>query len=124
MLDRRRLMLTAAALTVGGAANPALANPSPRDEALAAAFGGSGAPALAGAVIGRDGLIWTAAISSASSTAFLIDSTVLSMLTTTPFRKPRERLDPTPMILIAPSSVTSATMAQIFVVPMSNPTTM
>ena len=37
MLDRRRLMLTAAALTVGGAANPALANPSPRDEALAAA---------------------------------------------------------------------------------------
>ena len=62
MLDRRRLMLTAAALTVGGAANPALANPSPRDEALAAAFGGSGAPALAGAVIGRDGLIWTAAM--------------------------------------------------------------
>lgn len=61
MLNRRRLMMTAAALTVGGAANPAPANPSPRDEALAAAFEGSGAPALAGAVIGRDGLIWTAA---------------------------------------------------------------
>lgn len=62
MLDRRRLMLTGAALTAGAAAGPVLATPSPRDEALAAAFEGSDAPALAGAVIGRDGLIWTAAM--------------------------------------------------------------
>ena len=62
MLDRRRLILTAAALTAGAAAGPVLAASSPRDEALATAFEGSGAPALAGAVIGRDGLIWTAAM--------------------------------------------------------------
>ncbi len=67
--------------------------------------------------------IWTAAINSASSTAFFTDSTVLSMSTTTPLRRPRDGLDPTPMMFTVPSSVTSATMAQIFVVPMSNPTT-
>jgi D-alanyl-D-alanine carboxypeptidase len=61
MLDRRRLILTAAALTAGAAASPALATSSPHDEALATALEGSGAPALAGAVVGRDGLIWTGA---------------------------------------------------------------
>jgi D-alanyl-D-alanine carboxypeptidase len=61
MLDRRRLMLSAAALTATAAAAPALATPSPRDAALAEALERSGAPALAGAVIGRDGLIWSGA---------------------------------------------------------------
>ena len=69
-------------------------------------------------------LICTAAMSSASSTAFLIDSTVLSMFTTTPLRRPREGQEPTPMMFSGPSSGTSATMAQIFVVPMSRPTKM
>ena len=53
MLDRRRLMLTAAALTAGAAAGPALATPSPHDDALTTAFEGSRAPALAGAVMTR-----------------------------------------------------------------------
>ena len=61
MLDRRRLMLTAAALTAGAAAGPALATPSPHDDALTTAFEGSRAPALAGAVIDRGGLVWTGA---------------------------------------------------------------
>src|SRR4029078_11292682 len=66
--------------------------------------------------------ICTAAISSASSTAFLIDSTVLSISTTTPLRRPRDEREQTPIMLRPPSSVTSDTMAQIFVVPISNPT--
>lgn len=61
MIDRRRLMLSAAALTASAAAGPALAMRSPRDEMLASVFEGSGAPALAGAVIGRDGPIWSGA---------------------------------------------------------------
>src|SRR3989338_221528 len=61
------------------------------------------------------------AMSSASSVAFLIEETVLSMLITTPFRSPFEGWDPIPTISI-PSSVTAPTMAQIFVVPMSRPT--
>jgi len=65
-----------------------------------------------------------AANSSASSTAFVMDSTVLSISTTTPLRRPREGLDPTPIILRPPASATSATIAQIFVVPMSSPTRM
>lgn len=60
MLDRRRLMLGAAALTAA-AAGPVRATPSPRDAALAEALERSGAPALAGAVIGREGLIWSGA---------------------------------------------------------------
>src|SRR5689334_1391263 len=44
------------------------------------------------------------------------------MSTTTPLRRPREGLEPTPIMLSVPSSVTSDTMAQILVVPMSNPT--
>lgn len=59
MLDRRRLMLAAAALTAAGAAGPVRATPSLRDAALAEALERSGAPALAGAVIGREGLIWS-----------------------------------------------------------------
>src|ERR1043165_621014 len=44
------------------------------------------------------------------------------MSTTTPLRRPLEGLEPTPMIFSMPSSVTSDTIAQIFVVPISNPT--
>lgn len=61
MIDRRRLMLATAALTVGTAAAPARADEGPRDQALDAAFEGSGAPALAGAVIGPQGMIWSGA---------------------------------------------------------------
>src|SRR5829696_6755287 len=60
---------------------------------------------------------------SASSIARLIEATVASMLTTTPFRSPFEGCVPIPMMSM-PSSVTSPTMAQIFVVPMSRPTRM
>src|SRR3954462_6995269 len=44
------------------------------------------------------------------------------MLITTPLRRPREGWVPIPMTLM-PSGVTSPTMQQIFVVPMSSPTT-
>ena len=40
------------------------------------------------------------AMSSASSTAFLMDSTVASMLTTTPLRRPTDGWVPMPMMLI------------------------
>src|SRR5512138_1759004 len=60
---------------------------------------------------------------SASSIARLIEATVASMLTTTPLRSPFDGCEPTPMMSM-PSSVTSPTMAQIFVVPMSRPTRM
>jgi hypothetical protein len=43
------------------------------------------------------------------------------MLTTTPLRRPRDGCMPSP-ITFMPSSVTSATMATIFDVPMSSPT--
>src|SRR3972149_3003438 len=62
-------------------------------------------------------------MSSASSTAFLIDSTVLSILTTTPFRRPLEGWVPMP-IISTPSLVFSPTIAQILVVPISSPTIM
>ena len=62
-------------------------------------------------------------MSSASSTAFLMDSTVASMLTTTPLRSPIEGWVPMPMMLTEPPD-TSPTTAQILVVPMSRPTTM
>src|SRR4030095_11908456 len=61
------------------------------------------------------------AMSSASEIAFLIDSTVDSMLMTTPFLKPREGWEPIPMMSI-PSSVSSPTMAATLVVPISRPT--
>src|SRR5690242_20675934 len=60
---------------------------------------------------------------SASSIARLIEATVASMLTTTPLRSPFDGCEPIPMMSM-PSSVTSPTMAQIFVVPMSRPTRM
>jgi len=62
-------------------------------------------------------------MNSASSTAFLIDSTVLSMLTTTPLRSPSVGWEPSPMMSM-PVLVSSATTAVTFVVPMSSPVTM
>src|SRR6266540_4430595 len=60
---------------------------------------------------------------SASSIARLIEATVASMFTTTPFLSPFDGCVPMPMMSM-PSSVTSPTIAQIFVVPMSKPTRM
>src|SRR5262249_50797878 len=62
------------------------------------------------------------AISSASSTARCMDWTVDSMLTTTPFFRPREGWDPIPNTSIEPSRPTSPTSATTFEVPMSSPT--
>src|ERR1700722_3063842 len=62
------------------------------------------------------------AMSSASSTARWMDCTVDSMLTTTPFFRPREGCEPTPITSILPSAVTSPTSATTFDVPISNPT--
>src|SRR5215831_6024028 len=53
-----------------------------------------------------------------------MDSTVLSIFTTMPFLRPREGWVPMPITSITPSLLTSPTMAQILVVPMSRPTTM
>src|ERR1700733_11492888 len=61
-------------------------------------------------------------MSSASSTARWMDCTVDSMLTTTPFFRPREGCEPTPIPSILPSAVTSPTSATTFEVPISNPT--
>src|SRR3954466_8132573 len=52
-----------------------------------------------------------------------MEETVASMLMTTPLRSPPEGWVPMPMTSI-PSGVTSPTMQQIFVVPMSSPTMM
>ena len=62
------------------------------------------------------------AISSASSTARWIDCTVESMLTTTPFFRPRDGCEPTPTTSIVPSAPSSPTIATTFEVPMSRPT--
>src|SRR5579862_712005 len=62
------------------------------------------------------------AMSSASSTARWIDCTVDSMLTTTPFLRPREGCEPTPSSSIEPSARASATSDATFEVPMSSPT--
>src|ERR1700751_4978194 len=62
------------------------------------------------------------AMSSASSTARWIDCTVDSMLTTTPFLRPREGWEPRPSSSIEPSSPTSPTSATTFEVPMWSPT--
>ncbi len=66
--------------------------------------------------------ILQSAISSASSSARWIALTVDSMLTTTPFFRPRDGCWPRPMISIRPSGVISATTATIFEVPISSPT--
>src|SRR5581483_9497607 len=62
------------------------------------------------------------AMSSASSTARWMDCTVDSMLTTTPFFRPREGWEPSPSTSIAPSGPTSPTRATTLEVPMSRPT--
>src|SRR6201988_2463761 len=61
------------------------------------------------------------AMSSASSTARWIDCTVDSMLTTTPFFRPREGCEPSPSSSIEPSSPTSPTSDTTLEVPMSRP---
>ena len=63
----------------------------------------------------------TPAIASASPTACLIASTVESMLTTTPLRRPREALAPTPTMSRSPLGDHSAMTQQILVVPTSSP---
>ena len=59
------------------------------------------------------------AISSAFLIAPLIESTVASIFTTTPFFNPLETCCPTPIIFSSFSSFISATSATIFDVPMS-----
>src|SRR5450830_30517 len=66
--------------------------------------------------------ILQSAINSASSSARWIDSTVASMLTTTPFFRPFDSAWPRPMTSWRPSDNTSATTATTFEVPMSRPT--
>ena len=67
--------------------------------------------------------ISTPAVSSASSIAFLIDSTAASRLTTTPRRMPCDSATPMPTTSRLPSSSISPTMAATFEVPTSSPTT-
>ncbi|MCY1355027.1 hypothetical protein D9M69_414290 [compost metagenome] len=62
------------------------------------------------------------AIICASSTARWIDCTVDSMLTTTPFFRPRDGCVPIPTISNWPSAVTSPTSATTLEVPISRPT--
>src|SRR5580700_10533236 len=62
------------------------------------------------------------AMSSASSTARWMDCTVDSMLTTTPFFRPREGCDPRPRSSIEPSAPISPTSATTLEVPISRPT--
>ena len=59
---------------------------------------------------------------SACSTAFAIEWTVWSMLTTTPFLSPAAGTEPLPMIVMLPSRPTSPISATTFVVPTSIPT--
>src|SRR5581483_4636074 len=61
-------------------------------------------------------------ISSASSTARWMDCTVDSMLTTTPFFRPREVCEPKPSTSMEPSRPTSPTSDTTLEVPMSRPT--
>src|SRR5262249_2819102 len=62
------------------------------------------------------------AISSASSTARCMDWTVDSMLTTTPFLRPREGCEPMPSTSMEPSTPTSPTSATTLEGPMPRPT--
>ena len=59
---------------------------------------------------------------SACSTAWAIELIVCSMLTTTPFFRPVAGTVPLPMIVKAPSALTSPIRAQTLVVPTSMPT--
>ena len=61
------------------------------------------------------------AMSSASSMARWIDCTVDSMLTTTPFFRPREGCTPMPITSMELSGATSPTSAATFEVPTSRP---
>src|ERR1039457_2647871 len=61
-------------------------------------------------------------MSSASSTARWMDCTVDSILTTTPFFKPRDGCEPRPSTSMVPSTPISPTSATTFEVPMSSPT--
>ena len=77
---------------------------------------------------GPDSARWTEsismpAISSASSIAFLIDSTAASRLTTTPRLMPRDSATPMPTMSRLPSSRLSPTTQQTVDVPTSSPTT-
>ncbi len=67
--------------------------------------------------------ISTPAMSSVSSSTRRIASTVASRLMTTPLRRPFDSAWPMPITSRRPSSVISATIAQILWVPMSSPTT-
>src|SRR5690625_1325015 len=51
-----------------------------------------------------------------------MDCTVDSILTTTPFFRPRDGCEPMPMTSTTPRGVTSPTMATTFEVPISSPT--
>ncbi len=66
--------------------------------------------------------ISTPATCSASSMAFLTDSTAASRFTTTPRRIPCASATPIPIMSSPPSSIISPTMAVIFDVPTSRPT--
>src|SRR5664279_1205024 len=61
-------------------------------------------------------------MSSASSSTRWIEAIVASMLTTTPFLRPRDGCVPMPITLSSPSGPISPTIATIFDVPMSSPT--
>ena len=66
--------------------------------------------------------ISTPAVSSASSSAFLMASAAESTLLTTPRRMPFDSARPMPMMSRPPSSITSPTMADTLDVPTSSPT--
>src|SRR5664279_3080576 len=61
-------------------------------------------------------------MSSASSSTRWIEAIVASMLTTTPFLRPRDGCVPMPITLSSPPGPISPTIATIFDVPMSRPT--
>src|SRR5260370_29755144 len=66
--------------------------------------------------------MWTPPIRSAWRTDCSMARAVLSISMTTPFLRPVDGANPTPRMSIRPSSASSPTMVQTFVVPMSRPT--
>src|SRR5260370_18132921 len=66
--------------------------------------------------------MWTAAMRSAWRPDCSMARAVLSMSMTIPFLRPVDGAIPTPRTSIPPSSASSPTMLQTFVVPMSRPT--